>query len=60
VNTTTLAAALAGFLLGGLTVSVAAELEEEDTRPAHGSSYHRSVQGTPVAGMIGLSGPLKN
>ncbi len=35
MNTTTLAAALAGFLLGGLTVSVAAQLEEDDSRSPH-------------------------
>ena len=34
MRTTTLAAALAGFMLGGLTVSVAAELEDEPA-PAH-------------------------
>jgi hypothetical protein len=33
VQTSTLAAAVAGFLLGGLTVSVAATLEDEP-RPA--------------------------
>ena len=37
MNTNVLAAALAGFLLGGFTVSVAAELEGYDA-PAHGSS----------------------
>ena len=35
MNTTTLAAALVGFLLGGLTVSVAAELEEDESRSPH-------------------------
>jgi hypothetical protein len=34
MQTTTLAAALVGFMLGGLTVSVAAELEDEPA-PAH-------------------------
>ena len=36
MNTNTLAAGLVGFLLGGLTVSVAAELEDDtnDPRPA--------------------------
>jgi hypothetical protein len=29
MNTTTLAAGVVGFLLGGLTVSIAAELEDE-------------------------------
>jgi hypothetical protein len=38
MNTTTLAAGVIGFLLGGLTVSIAAELEEEEptTPPSHG------------------------
>jgi hypothetical protein len=35
MQTSTLAAAVAGFLLGGLTVSVAATLEDEPA-PAHG------------------------
>lgn len=39
MNTSTLAAAVAGFLIGGLTVSIAAELEDDrparDDRPAH-------------------------
>ena len=39
MNTNTLAAAVIGFLLGGLTVSIAAELEDEPP-PAHGSSNH--------------------
>lgn len=34
MQTSTLAAAVAGFLLGGLTVSVAATLEDEPTAPA--------------------------
>ena len=39
MNTNTLAAALAGFLLGGLVVSIAAELEDQDAAPpAHGAS----------------------
>jgi hypothetical protein len=33
MNTNTLAAALAGFLLGGLVVSIAAELEDDDAAP---------------------------
>ena len=33
MNTNTLAAALVGFLLGGLTVSIAAEIEDEQPRP---------------------------
>ena len=44
MNTNTLAAALIGFLLGGLTVSVAAELEDNDPpQPTHGSSNHQSM-----------------
>jgi hypothetical protein len=42
MNTNTLAAAVVGFLLGGLTVSVAAELEDNGSPPAHSSSVHRS------------------
>jgi hypothetical protein len=40
MNTNTLAAAVIGFLLGGLTVSIAAELEDnnEPPPPAHSSS----------------------
>jgi len=39
MNTNTLLAAVVGFLLGGLTVSIAAELEaDEPTPPSHGSS----------------------
>lgn len=44
MNTNTLAAAVIGFLFGGLTVSIAAELEEDEpTPPSHGSSVHQSV-----------------
>jgi hypothetical protein len=47
MNTHTLAAALAGFLLGGLVVSVAAELEEPEGTPGWpGTSQH----GSPGAG----------
>ncbi len=37
MNTNTLAAALVGFLLGGLTVSVAAELEKGEDSSPHGA-----------------------
>jgi hypothetical protein len=40
MNTTTLAAGLIGFLLGGLTVSIAAELEDDPSPappPSHGA-----------------------
>lgn len=44
MNTNTLAAALVGFMLGGLTVSIAAELEnDENPSPMHGSSNHQSA-----------------
>jgi hypothetical protein len=38
MNTNTLAGGVIGFLLGGLTVSIAAEIEEEDPAPppSHG------------------------
>jgi hypothetical protein len=40
MNTNTLLAAVVGFLLGGLTVSIAAELEDDEPTPppSHGSS----------------------
>jgi hypothetical protein len=39
MSTNTLAAAVIGFLLGGLVVSVAAELEKDDApAPSHGSA----------------------
>lgn len=39
MNTNTLAAAVVGFLLGGLVVSVAAELEDgTEQEPTHGMS----------------------
>jgi len=42
VNTNVLAGALIGFMLGGLTVSIAAQLEDDgDTPPSHGSSSHQ-------------------
>ncbi|WP_162602439.1 hypothetical protein [Nocardioides daejeonensis] len=39
MNTNVLAAALIGFMLGGLTVSIAAELESDDRSdsPRHGA-----------------------
>lgn len=41
MNTNTLAAAVIGFLLGGLVVSIAAELEDEETpAPAHTEGIH--------------------
>ncbi len=39
MNTSTLAAGVIGFLLGGLTVSIAAELEDDGAEPpSHDSS----------------------
>ncbi len=41
MDTKLLAGAIAGFLLGGFTVSVAAELEDEPTpSPSHGAGVH--------------------
>jgi hypothetical protein len=42
MNTNILAAGLAGFLLGGLTVSIAAELEEDE--PARPPAHSQSVR----------------
>jgi hypothetical protein len=36
MQTKVLVAGIIGFLLGGLTVSIAAELEDEPPPPAHG------------------------
>jgi hypothetical protein len=49
MNTNTLAAGVIGFLLGGLVVSVAAELEDDTPpAPAHGASSQQNVgQDTP-------------
>jgi hypothetical protein len=45
MNTNVLAAGVIGFLLGGLTVSIAAELEDDEPAPpSHGASVH-STQG---------------
>jgi hypothetical protein len=44
VNTNTLAAGVIGFLLGGLTVSIAAELEDGAApQPSHASASHQVV-----------------
>ncbi len=44
MNTNALAAGVIGFLLGGLTVSVAAELEDgSDGQSGHGSSSQVAV-----------------
>lgn len=43
MNTNVLAAGVVGFLLGGLTVSVAAELEDDDPRPPTRGSSHSIV-----------------
>lgn len=37
MDTKTIAAALIGFMLGGLVVAVAAEAEPHDPQPSHGS-----------------------
>jgi hypothetical protein len=44
MNTTALAAGVIGFLLGGLTVSIAADLEnDKDPKPSHGTSNHQGM-----------------
>jgi len=44
MNTNTLAAGVIGFLLGGFTVSIAAELEDDGaTAPLHNSMSHQSL-----------------
>ena len=43
MNTNTLAAGVVGFLLGGLTVSIAAELEGDGPAPTNGASNHQNV-----------------
>ena len=44
MNTKTLAAGVIGFLLGGLTVSIAAEIEDDGGKPpSHSSSSHAST-----------------
>ena len=44
MNTNILAAALAGFMLGGLTVSIAAELEDDGSSSPHGApALHAAV-----------------
>jgi hypothetical protein len=46
MNTKTLAAAVIGFLLGGLTVSIAAELEDDGSKPpSHSSTTHQGIGG---------------
>jgi len=46
MNTNTLAAGVIGFLLGGLVVSVAAELEDDGAAPpAHGAGSSQSIDG---------------
>jgi hypothetical protein len=50
MNTNTLAAGLVGFLLGGLVVSIAAEIEKDDSDPpSHGSDTgnHRIIEPNP-------------
>jgi hypothetical protein len=45
METKTLAAGIVGFLLGGLVVSVAAEIErEESPPPAHGAVVQRVLE----------------
>ena len=46
MNTNTLAAALVGFLLGGLTVSVAAQLDDDPDDSPHGARAPHAVVNT--------------
>jgi hypothetical protein len=48
MNTNTLAAGVIGFLLGGLVVSLAAELEDDQPAPASHSSASHQVS-SPLA-----------
>lgn len=48
MQTATLAAGVAGFLLGGLTVSVAAELEDEPAPSPHGAVQSPASTPTPT------------
>ena len=52
MNTNTLAAGLVGFLLGGLTVSIAAELERRQRPQAHARLQqppkHRAIAFAPL------------
>jgi len=43
MNTNTLAAGVIGFLLGGLTVSIAAELEDDGATSPHGAPAQQAV-----------------
>jgi len=44
MNTNTLAAAVIGFLLGGLVVSIAAQSGDAEDAPSHGSpAVHQAV-----------------
>ncbi|HZJ05283.1 MAG TPA: hypothetical protein VFD59_07415 [Nocardioidaceae bacterium] len=49
MDTKTLAAGIVGFLLGGLVVSIAAEIENDDARqPAHGSATQLQITARPT------------
>ena len=64
MNTNTLAAGVIGFLLGGLVVSIAAELENSaEPAPRHsGSSVHPSIDPwwSPGAGLLFPRPPAKH
>ena len=50
MNTNTLAAAVIGFLLGGLLVSTAVALQDDNPSPTdHPSSQHESQRPRPLA-----------
>lgn len=44
MNTKTLAAAIIGFLLGGLTVSIAAQLDDPNGGSQHSMSQHQRIE----------------
>ncbi|KGN31533.1 hypothetical protein N802_03960 [Knoellia sinensis KCTC 19936] len=50
MNTNTLAAGVIGFLLGGLLVSTAAELQKDDPAPSHGISQQVTEEPGHAAG----------
>ena len=50
MNTNVLAAGVIGFLLGGLTVSVAAELEDESSTPPGHSRSQPEITGEARSG----------
>lgn len=48
MNTKTLAAAIIGFLLGGLTVSIAAQLDDGGGETQHSMSQIQTLERAPL------------